>query len=405
MGVLLWPFLGIYHGLRRFRLKRYRLLILVFIVIASYLTLSYEFGDIMLYKNTYEDIVNKLGINSWLDLGLVFLGNEGNFELFIPINVYIVSIFTENLAYSYALTGLVYYFIWSKLIIELVKDYDAIGVKAPRKMILLLICFSVYIIFFRVINGRFYLAYWLAILSIYFIIYKKRNIYYFLLAGCILIHQSYVFILLLVMFFQVLRGVRKWKQFDLVLIFLFIIGSIFSELSIDLVSRNLDFFSTSIQDNYGDYVKESYVEGQVERDKKWFLVWRTPMLFYASFLLLIRLRYAKSIFLSQTNYTFFQFVLIFGVINSFTYAIPSFGERFRNVLIGFVILALFKIYNENRNLNFKTHLNLVLLFFIFYKIVTIRVFAEYINIYAYVPLPTVFDALDDGGYSLYDLIY
>lgn len=96
--------------------------------------------------------------------------------------------------------------------------------------------------------------------------------------------------------------------------------------------------------------------------------------------------------------------MVFSLVNAFTYAIPSFGPRFRNVLIGFILLGLFKILNENRYVRYNLHYGVLFFAIIFHNLASLRVFAEYINMYSYFPLPLLFDTLDREEFTLFDLI-
>lgn len=402
---LFWPFLGLIIGLKKIRIRRYGILILIFVLISSFMVLPYEDGDIRLYQNTL-DYLTEYGSDQTL-FGLIYtllIESGSELEIFVPVNVFIISSFTNNIAFAYLITGFVFYIIWIKLIRELAKEYFKFPKANSKLILLLLISFSLYIIFFRAINGRFYLAYWLAIMSIYFIFFKEDKWYYLLLACSVLIHQSYIFVVGLLLVFQLINSLRKFKWFDDILVILFFVGIAFSEFSVGFVRDNIEHVSYGVADNYSDFVKESYVESQSVRDRKWFLEYRTPVLFFIAYFLLLRLKYSKKVIINGGNYVLFQFVLVFSVINTFTFNIPSFGERFRNVLIGFILLTLFKIYNENRIILYKTHLILLIISFFAYKLVTFRVYAEYINLYAYFPLPLLWEYISPEGFSLFDFI-
>ncbi|MFN3908664.1 MAG: EpsG family protein [Flavobacterium sp.] len=373
---------------------------LFFVVTACFTILPYSDGDIRLYEMVYDSILKTPNISFW-DILSSFSVETGNFEIYIPLNVYLVSRFSDNIAYSYALTGLVYFFAWANIITQLFREYNSKKLENSRLLFYLLISFSIYILLFRVVNGRFYLAYWISIMSIYQILYNKKKQYYLFLVLSILIHQAFGFLVAIFALFQLSSFLFKYKYFDTFFIGLFILGTINSELSIDFARQNLEAIVGG--NNYTDYLKDSYIQGLNEREKKWFLTLRTPLLFYTGYLLLLRLRYFKKILISDNNYLLFKFVLVFSAINAWTLNIPSFGERFRNVLIGFLLLLILKIYLDNKRVSFKYHLILLLVAFSFYKLVTLRVFSEYINLYAFFPLNLLFNSFDEEGFALFDL--
>ena len=404
---IIWPFAAFVDAIKRIRIKRYRFIIFLFFCISAIFIIPYEDGDIRLYERSIETY-SQLGINAiLLDLYLSLTGSGSRgFEMFIPLNSYLTSLIANDVRISFVITAALFYIFWIAIVTKLIEEYDG-SIKPNNKALLLIFVFSIYIIFFRALNGRFYLAYWGAILGAYMIINEKKRLYFLLTLSTIFIHQSFIFFNAILLIHFLFQKYYKNKVGEIVLIGLIIGGAIFNQVGLKFVSENLSFLSDSVTDSFSSYTKESYIENVAEwtTEKTWFQVLRGPLLFYSTAILLMILRFTKRDFflLDPRMKSWYYFILLFWAVNSLTFEIPQFGDRFRNVLIGFMILLLFKIYKNASLKRYNLLFYIFLLSFAFYKLVTLRVFAEYINVYAFTPLPWFFNHFDEP-FSLYNLI-
>lgn len=404
---ILWPFGTFIHVIKKIRIKRYRLFILLFFCLLGYYVIQYSDGDIRLYERSIETY-SEFGLNAFLLEIFLSLKGKGSlgFELFIPINSYLTSLIGGDVRISFVFTSLLYYTFWILLIKNLIKEYDFSSNK-NKKALLLLFLFSIYIIIYRVLNGRFYLAYWGVIFGTYMIINERKKIYLLLTLSTVFIHQSFIFLNGILLFHILFHKYYKNKLGEVILIGVIISGAILNQVGLRFISENLDFLSDNVADRFIGYTKDSYVERTSIRteSKTWFQVLRAPLLFYSTAILLLIIRFKnKSFFLLDRNLkSWYFFILLFWALNSLTFEIPQFGDRFRNVLIGFMILMLFKTYNKINPKKIDFFFYIFLISFAFYKIVTLRVFAEYINVFAFTPLPWLFNFFDNT-FSLYKLI-
>jgi hypothetical protein len=209
-----------------------------------------------------------------------------------------------------------------------------------------------------------------------------------------LVHQAFLFLCILSLVYFFTQKYIQNKKVEYVLLALIVVGTLYSQLGITYLSKYLTFFGDNYENNYSSYLKDSYIEGQLERDRKWFLVLRTPLLFYTLGFHILYLRLVKKINFDKDTLLYF-FILVFWVINAFTIEVPSFGDRFRNVLIGFFLLLLFKLYNRVYQLKMNYLVVLSLAFFVFHKIVSLKILEFYINKYTFFPFSMVWFALFD----------
>jgi hypothetical protein len=387
---LIYPFATFFSSLFQFREKQNQYIVLCFFMMAGYQTLPY--ADMMLYVEKFNEI-KELDLKAFTGYIASKFILESNYEVFVELNAFIISRFTDNVRYTFVVTVIVFFIVWRGLINILIREYDFFGRK-NRNALYFLLCFAIYVIFYRVINGRFYLAYWIFMFSFHKIFMENRKKYFILFVFTILVHQAFLFLCILSLLYFFINKYIQNKKTEYVLLVLIIIGTLYSQLGVNYLSKYLTFFGANYEDQYSDYLKDSYIDGQLERDRKWFLLLRTPLLFYTLGFHILYLRFVKKINFEKDNILYF-FILIFWGINAFTIEVPSFGARFRNVLIGFFLVLLFKLYNRE----YQTKLNYLVLisiaFFVFYKVVSLKILEFYINKWTFYPFSMAWFALFD----------
>ncbi len=386
--LLIFPLLGLFKALQNFRHPGGKFAIFCFYLLCAYILVPYSQGDIRLYEEKFN-LVDNLNFFEFLTY-LVFnvFSQEGaGIEIYMELNVFIVSRFTSNIAYCYCLTAAVFFFLWNNILSNLVKEYDLKNTLKKNYGAIILICFvGAYVVFIRAINGRFYLAYWILLASAYNILILRNRKYYWLLLSTVFVHQAFILLVILVFFVDFSKIMYKQKKSEFVLYGLIIVGTVFSQSGLSVLTDYLQSFGGDFENKYGAYTKNSYVTSEAERDRKWFQVIRAPLLFYTLFanLLVCRFKYVKKL-TTEENKLYYLILVIFA-INSFTINVPSFGDRYRNVLMGFIILLLAILYSryqlQQRNFLFF----LLVVSFVFYKFVTIKMLENYISNWLLYPL-------------------
>lgn len=385
---LVYPFVTFFTSLFKFREKQNQYIVLCFLMLAAYQTLPY--ADMMLYVERF-DAMKSLNFSSFINYMTSKFVVKSDYEIFVETNAFIISRFTDNVRYTFVVTMLVFFTVWRGIINVLIKEYDFFNRK-NQVALYFLICFGIYIIFYRVINGRFYLAYWIFVYAFHKIFIEKKRKYFWLLFLTILVHQSYLFLCLLSLFYFFTNKYIQNKKMEYIFLALIVLGTIYSQLGISYLNQYLTFFGEDYEKQYSSYLKESYLEFQESRDRKWFLVLRGPLLFYTLSLHVLYLRFIKKINFEKDIKLYF-FILLFWVINAFTIEVPSFGDRFRNVLMGLLLLLLFKLYNRNYQKRPSILVLLTLAFFVFYKIVSLKILENYINLFTFYPFSIVWNAI------------
>ena len=383
-----FPFLTLIFAIKRIRQWQYRTVILLFFLLGAYLLIPYQLGDIRLYEVQMERYSSYGFFQFLAEMSLNLIGKgEVGFEIFVQLNTFLVSRFTDNVAYCYCLTALVVFMVWQAMVMQLVREYDEQNPVSKNKVAtFLLIFFGLYIIYFRAINGRFYIAYWVFIYAFYKIVAQRKFNYHWLLLMTIFIHQSFIFLNVLVIVYRLMEPLQKIKRFEIVLFALIIAGTAFAQTGLGLMNEYLSSVGGDFEHRYSVYTTTHYVEQQVSRDRKWFLELRTPLLFYSLVASIIAARMNSKIVFDKATMRLYYFSLLLWVINAFTINVPSFGERFRNVLMGVFLLVLFKVYSSN-NVHRAYPVTIVVLSFTFimYKAISIKILGGYINLWLFEP--------------------
>lgn len=390
---ILWPFLSLFYAIRKFRYKAFHVVILLFVLTAAYTFIPQEGADSNAYL-AYMDFYQDGSFSVFFSQFIKTIQGQGlnGYEFFIDFVSFISVWLSGGQALVFVLTGLTFYLAWIKIVSSLHNEY-LLKNRVNTNAVIFLISFAVYIIFFRALNGRFYLAYWVFIWGAYNIIENKEYKYYFVTLLTIFIHQTFIIANALIILFFIsscFKGIRNYIFYALI-----IMGHLYSEFGREFVSQNLFFFGEAVENKLLGYTLVETLERASERAAitSWFLIIRQPLLFYGVLLVLLinRIRIKSTKHKNIENH--YSFILLFYALVSFGYSIHHFGTRFRNILIGFIILLLFKIYNEFPVRKWSFEIWIFLFVFGFYLLVDLRMMSEQISAWLFMPIPILFHTL------------
>lgn len=382
-----FPLLSTVVAARKIRQWQYQVVIFAFFMLGAYIIVPYDEGDIALYQVRMDHLRGVTGTQFFNEfVGGVALSGISGLEIFFNLNVFLVSRFTTDVAVCYCVTAAVYFIAWRAIILTLLKIYDEHNKEERNfKALLFLVFFGIYVIFFRVINGRFYLAYWVFAYAYYKIVAERKLKYHWLLFSTIFIHQAFLFLNILGVLFNLLKPVFRIKRAEYVLFVLIIGGTIFSETGIAVVNDYLSRIGGDFEDHFSAYTTDHYIEGQMERTRQWFVELRTPLLFYSLVATLLFSRFKRAFDFDEKAHNMYFFILMLWAINAFTINVPSFGDRFRNILMGLILMLLFYLFATNPRRPTTVLFYLTAAAFIFYKLVTIKMLEGYINTWLLYP--------------------
>lgn len=386
----IWPFTAFFFAIKNFGHKHLRFFILLFFVFIGFTFIPRAGAD-------SNDYLNYISIYSGRDfsffsrqflLSLIGRGLKG-FEIYQDFSAFLITRFSNNPAFVFALTAMVYYFAWTNIVSKLYFDHK---LRTSKNFLafFFLVAFALYVTIFRAINARFYLAYWIFVSGAYKIIVDKnyRSFYITLLA--VFIHQAYIFpnlILLIFVFSQRIYGVRNTIFFILV-----VLGHLSAEFGPTVINESLDLFGDTVEERYSKYIESGRLDADFERS--WFLVIRGPMLLYSLLFLVFSFKLNKNIIFDKHGSDLYSFILLFWAASAFTMNIYMMGTRFRNVLIGFLLILVFRVclINSFKKIPFQAWPSIVS--FVFFKFITYRMNFEQVSAWIIAPFGPILSITD-----------
>jgi hypothetical protein len=350
---IVWPFGALLYSLYYYYRKESKTIFILFTALYGYSMIAEDKG-MDLYR-VQRSIVNFTEIN-WKE----FLYKTKNFysdsesesvDIYKSLITFIVSRFTSNWKWLMLIFGLLYGIAYVKAISLFVLDYQT----SKIYNFLIILCFSCIIGLDQLAGVRFSLAAYTYFYGAVCALIYKDNKYIAIAALSILIHFSFLPIVLVLIAFTKLKYLPKLIY--IILIFSFILPNFakayifqYAHLFGNAIEARTELYYGMISDlNYGSdtvwYVKNRIILG---------------LIFCYIILIITRLRKNYLNYSERTNDLFFFSLIILSFVN-FTIDIPHFGYRFQFVFIMFVFYYLYLVYIENQGYNLISHMILALL--------------------------------------------
>ncbi|MFN3754471.1 EpsG family protein [Flavobacterium sp.] len=355
----IFPFLGFYKGVKDFFSAKYRYGILFFAFWFGYSVFQYS-GDVTRYASDFSFFAQY----SWSDLWhlIVNFSDESLKFSFLKRTTYnskpdifavtlgfLVSRFTENPRWFFAIVSVIYVYFILKFLDEVVRFTGKHNTKGWRIYFAAL----VFIVPFYVgVTGiRFWPALFLfgIMLLRYFNTKEKKYIFYTLSA--VLIHYTFIVPCLIAMIAVTVKVNRRIFK---LLIFMGIVYVLLSSTtsSLDFIKNALSFFQNdTISNATSGYVDEDSIIKKSTNlaTKNWYVVWRSNLInaFFFSFFILdfFRLNKWKEI---KQNKSFETVYCFFFILALFTFNLGSLG-RFVYLFYFLVIIRILMYQAVNKN--------------------------------------------------------
>ena len=394
---VLWPFLAFVTALINYSQKESKKVVYFFLI---------YFGlTIVISTDFYSDALGyaiRLKANADLPFSDFFeivggLYSDTNVDIVEPLVSFIVSRFTEQYNFYFAIWASIFGFFYLKSIDLLYERYQY---KKGWNAIILLIFFIVILPINRISTVRMWTAAWMFFYGAYHIILFRDYKYFLVTLGASLIHWSFISanVILLIYFFV---GNRNIIYLFLVLVSFVlphVIAPFFQSVSLRL--------GGALQNRYESYSNEGYIaeiQGSYEH-ASWFLTLGTEMTFYYILLAIaiIQIFYGK-LMQDRTEKNLFSFLLLFLSFVNFGKPIASFGKRFQLVffLFGTFYIFLYSLKRPGDRINILIWIGLIPM--LFYAGVEFRIFADSFN--AWILTPGFGLPLLVPGLSIADLLF
>ena len=324
-----------------------------------------------------SDIVRYVAELKWLHVqSFSFTGiinyylESGEIDFFRSIIVYTVSIFTDSGSILTGISGFVFGYFFSRNIWFILSRLKG-KINTATKFLIICVILIAPIWF---INGfRMWTAMHIFIFGLLPLLYDGNKKYIWLSFASIFVHFAFLFpsIVLIV---YLIAGNRIKLYF-----FIFCLSLMFTQFEISKFNELFEqFLPKAITERTASYRSEEKVSNFREQSNQeeivWYAKWYRKALYWALFVLLIRL-YFKSRNLIKKNsqlVSYFSFVLLFFSFANFSSSMPS-GTRFQ-IVASFIALSFIILYlqNINEDILFKKFVKIVYPFLLLFLIISVR---------------------------------
>lgn len=378
---LVWPFGVFLNALVNYDKRESKIILILFTAIFGYSMIA-ESEGLDLYR-----IMNSLPDYSHIrfsDFVHHLVKSDSNYEsesvdLYRDIVTFLVSRFTDNGRWLMLIFGLVAGYVYTKVL-------SLFMFETPDRNIytnLIIISFSFIIGIDQLAGVRFSLAAYVFFYGAINVINFRDNRYLVVAALSILIHFSFLTVVLLLVIFI------RLKKHPKIIYLLLILSFILPNLLKGYIVQYSGFFGQGIEARTTLY---STLDSDLNlfSDTVWYVKYRISLMLIFCYITLFITRLKKK----DLNYSFitsdlFFFALLLLSFVNFTIDIPHLGFRFQFIFLMFTFFYLFKIYIDNSESSLIS--NLVLISFPFsinmivYSLRSILVYAPLTLFYYNVP--------------------
>ena len=362
---IFYPFLVFVLAFFYIEKKWARICILLFTVIYGYNVTAGDNQSLDLYRYLLAlKEVNQLPFSDiWgVMTGKISIPGTDGADLYRTLMMFIVSRFTNNGHILMAAFSLVY----GLLYIYCIKIFLSIGLKKDIVSYLILLCFSVAWGLSGIAFVRFPTACLLFFISAYKVFENPAcKKYWILMLSVLAVHFGLMAAVVMAVLFFLLKE-NKYAVYALLIISI-IIPEVFSS-QIPLLGS---YLGGTLQERIEIYTHGSYVERTLQERSSlnWYITLISKMVqFYAYIVIGYVTFFSKRITLDKQANRLFLFSIILLSVSNITMDIPSFGNRYLNLFILFLMAFVCKLYKLNWNNKWVYYLSISCVIFFAFKI-------------------------------------
>ena len=396
-----WPFIAFINSLKRFSSPSSKLVLLLFFCIYGY-TYYLSKGstsDAIWYAQSFIDM-SGAPYSEFNNILNKYNDEEGTtVDLFIPLVNFILSRFTSNYHWLFAVYALFFGYYYVQSIGLLHKIYLC---RVDYYSLLLLFLFISTIPIHRINGIRFWLASWVFFYSAYHVVLYRRYQFIILSVLSSFIHFSFlsVNLILVVYIFLGLRNILYYQ--------FLIVSFILPKYIHNNIGYLSEYFHSGISTKFSIYSKLidgeslpqtniiSILVGYSNDIIHWYLI---ASVFFVSIKV-------SRINLSLPHGRLYSFLILFLSCVNFIAEIPS-GERFYIVFYLFAILYLLFIYTSYVGLHLNILLYIGVPIFLFNFIFEFRLLTESLNLILFLPITVLLQngEVNYQAFKLYSKIF
>lgn len=380
---LLFPITGFYNGIKFFFQSKYRYGLLIFAFFYGYTVFFYS-GDILIYRDDFNKIYNY----TWDDFYNIFIyfNNDDLKYSKVGINTYImkpdfyaatlgflVSRFTENPRWFFAIVSLIYFYLMIKFLDEAVKFS---GFKRSKEWRLFFLGLVFILPFYVGVSG---VRFWTATFFFSWMLFKYINTakkkYLLLTIFSILFHYTFIFPVVVTFTAEFIKINRKYFKI------IILIGIAYALLTSTTSSMN---FIKNILEKIDSDTITTATSGYLITDEatpsvtsvvktvNWYVTWRRTLInfFFITFFIFDFFNF-NDWRKPRTNQLFDNLYQIFFIIALFTFNLNSIG-RFIYIFYFLILIRILNLLVVNQSGKFKYWTNLFFPILLMHVFVTFR---------------------------------
>ncbi len=336
---LIWPFGAFLYALYNYDRRESRIVLVLFTALLAYSMIPVSKG-LDLYRVLHEfPNYSHLSYSDFKDsLTNLYSNTESeSVDLYRDTVTFLVSRFTENGNWLMLVFGLVTGFVYTKVLSLFISESPG---RNLHKYILI-ISFSFIIAIDQISGVRFCLAAYVFFYGAINVILYGDKRYLIVAASSVLIHFSFLSVVLLLIIFL------KLKNYPRIIYLLLVLSFILPNLLHSYIIQYSGIFGQGIESRTELY---STLESDLKigSDTSWYVKFRIILMLIFSYFTLFVTRIKKKDlnYSSNLNDLFFFLLVILSFVN-FTMNIPHFGYRFQFVFLMLAIYYLYKVYADN----------------------------------------------------------
>ncbi len=397
---LIWPMGMVLIAMKNFGSKRYRFFIMLFFAFFGFTFISSSPGlDSYVHKAKFVEIAKKPTSELYIIL-TDFVNMRGEeLDIYAPLANFIVSRFTDNSAYVFALHALMFGFFYLKSITFL---YDEHKGKISRNSMLFLFMFITLFSIHQINAVRYYTAMWMWIYGALLLLSRKNLKYIGYCLGASLIHFGITSATAVLLLFYIL-GPRDKIYIPLVFV-TFIVGNLFPPQILVQLGTAINETAEKRATSYtNEEIQATRSEGF--RDAAWFILLRSDALHDYLLFSLAYIKFKGRDFIWDVKQKYlFSFLMLYLSFVNLVINIASFGGRMMFIFWIMCAAFFYRFFQLNRvkRENLLFYLGLFPIFL--WAAVEFRISSEFTNVIAVIGNPFLL-LLEKTDVSVYDVIF
>jgi len=398
--LLIWPFGMLLLAMRNFGSKQYRFFIMLFFAFYGFTFIIKNPGvDSFRHKEQFEEVAKQPISELYTILNdFIYLRGE-DLDVYAPLANFIVSRFTDNSAYVFALHALVFGFFYLKCIAFL---YDEFKGKINQNSMLFLIMFITLFSIHQINAVRYYTAMWIWIYGALMLLSTKnlKYITYCLVASLVHFGITPATAVLLIFYFL---GPRNNIYIPLVFIS-FIIGNFFPLDVFVKLGSSINATAERRAESYTNLdIQAERTEGI--RQTAWFIQLRGGVLHNYLLFALAYVRYKGKEFKWDIKQEYlFSFLMLYLSFVNLVINVASLGGRMQFIFWIMTAYFFYRFFQLNSTKEMKFIAIAGVFPILLWAAVEFRINTEFTNVLAVVGNPFLL-LLDNTDVSLYDIIF